>query len=596
MLDTLHSAFRVIFTILKERKNKIMKSRIHYLDHLRTFAIFLVVVLHAGLVYEVVLENIWIVSDPEKNNSIGLIRMYLDLFVMFTIFFVSGYLIPISVQKKSTRQFLVSKVKRILVPWFIAVFTLIPAYKIIFLYSRGLPQEAWYSYFHLFQRSGTDWGYFSNNPTQNWLWFLPMLFTFQVLYLVLTKMKIFPLNISVKTGVILTVVIGVAYSMLLSNAGLTGWFHSGFFEFQKERLLPYFMVFLVGALCQQHHVFERDEKNKKRYIAANIGLTLGLGVFTAVALNLFFNLIEPGRNHFFISSMVDRTVYYFTALLSMFCFLYVMLYAFKHYFNKTNPLMNILNRNSYSVYIIHVLVLGVIAWPMMYVLIPPVAKFLILTMLTFVVSNFLVFAYDHLLQERLYLRIAIMFAFVVTFFAFTNSGNTSVAQSSEVKETTLQKDVVPPSVGLHEAALTGNMVAIRQHLQAGTDLNEKEASGGSSPLITAAVFGKTEVAIALINAGADVNFTNNEGSTALHSAAFFCHTEIVQALLKHAADPQIRNNAGSTALESVTAPFDQVIGIYDYFGQTLGPLGLHLDYERIQQERPKIEKLIRIAE
>jgi peptidoglycan/LPS O-acetylase OafA/YrhL len=153
-----------------------MKNRIYFLDHLRTFAIFLVVVVHAGLVYEWTLDSMWIVSDPVKNNNIGLIRMYLDLIVMFTIFFVSGYFIPLSVKKKNTLDFLKSKFKRILWPWLLAVFTLIPAYKFIYLYSRGLPQEEWYSYFHLFQRADSDLWLFSNDPNQNWLWFLPILF------------------------------------------------------------------------------------------------------------------------------------------------------------------------------------------------------------------------------------------------------------------------------------------------------------------------------------------------------------------------------------------------------------------------------------
>jgi peptidoglycan/LPS O-acetylase OafA/YrhL len=80
-----------------------MKNRIYFLDHLRTFAIFLVVVVHAGLVYEWTLDSMWIVSDPVKNNNIGLIRMYLDLIVMFTIFFVSGYFIPYFGKKEKCR-------------------------------------------------------------------------------------------------------------------------------------------------------------------------------------------------------------------------------------------------------------------------------------------------------------------------------------------------------------------------------------------------------------------------------------------------------------------------------------------------------------
>ena len=164
-----------------------MKTRIYFLDNLRTFLIFLVVVLHAGLVYESVLENTWIVCDPMKNNSIGLIRMYLDLFVMFIIFFISGYFVPYSVKNKSSLDFLKTKFIRIFVPWIIAVFTLIPAYKAIFLFSRGLPQEEWFTYFHLFKRAGTDLSFFANNPSQNWLWFLPVLFIFQVIYLILYK-------------------------------------------------------------------------------------------------------------------------------------------------------------------------------------------------------------------------------------------------------------------------------------------------------------------------------------------------------------------------------------------------------------------------
>ena len=54
-----------------------MKTRIYFLDNLRTFLIFLVVLLHSGLVYELVLENTWIVVDPDQASSIGLIRMYL---------------------------------------------------------------------------------------------------------------------------------------------------------------------------------------------------------------------------------------------------------------------------------------------------------------------------------------------------------------------------------------------------------------------------------------------------------------------------------------------------------------------------------------
>ncbi|TNE58478.1 MAG: hypothetical protein EP344_09960 [Bacteroidetes bacterium] len=374
-----------------------MKTRIYFLDHLRTLAIFLVVVVHAGIVYEPILQNSWIVSDPVKNGSIGLIRMYLDLFVMYTIFFVAGYFIPLSVKSKNTVDFLKSKFRRILLPWLIGVFTLIPAYKAIFLYSRGLPQEAWYTYFHLFQRTGADPAFLANNPNQNWLWFLPVLFVFQLVYLALYKLRIFPMHLSIRTGVVLTFILAVVYSMIISEAGLTGWYHSGFLEFQRERFLPYFLVFLLGALCQEQDAFTA-EKNKRMYIIANVVLTIALGIFTAIALNLFFNLITPGRDYFFISDFVDRTVYYCTALLSMLSLLYVLLHSFRFSLNKTNRVLDFLSRNSYSVYIIHVIVLGALALVLVPVPLPAMVKYLLLTVLTFGASNLLVYAYDALLQ------------------------------------------------------------------------------------------------------------------------------------------------------------------------------------------------------
>ena len=45
-----------------------MKMRIYFLDNLRTFMILLVILLHAGIVYETVLEANWLVIDPIKSN------------------------------------------------------------------------------------------------------------------------------------------------------------------------------------------------------------------------------------------------------------------------------------------------------------------------------------------------------------------------------------------------------------------------------------------------------------------------------------------------------------------------------------------------
>ncbi|HWK05013.1 MAG TPA: ankyrin repeat domain-containing protein [Puia sp.] len=138
----------------------------------------------------------------------------------------------------------------------------------------------------------------------------------------------------------------------------------------------------------------------------------------------------------------------------------------------------------------------------------------------------------------------------------------------------------------------GNTDAFKQCIANRASLNEKEPMGGSSPLISASLFGRTEMAKALINAGADINFQNNDGSTALHTAAFFCRTDIVYLLLAAGANKTIRNKYGQTAYELVTAPFASVKPVYDALGKILAPIGLTLDYPYIEKTRPLVASIL----
>lgn len=157
----------------------------------------------------------------------------------------------------------------------------------------------------------------------------------------------------------------------------------------------------------------------------------------------------------------------------------------------------------------------------------------------------------------------------------------------------VETGVEAPDIDIHTAVLTGNQEALKQHIAAGSDLNAKDPFGGSSPLISAAVFGKPEEAKILIDAGADINFQNNDGSTALHTAAFFCRPEIVQMLLDAGADKNIKNKYGATPYESVIAPFNDIKPAYDMMVTALSPMGLTLDYAYVEKTRPEIAGMLK---
>jgi len=60
---------------------------------------------------------------------------------------ISGFFAYSSVKNKNGWESLRSKFRRLMIPWIVAVLTLIPLYKVIFLYSRNIHQENWTTYF-----------------------------------------------------------------------------------------------------------------------------------------------------------------------------------------------------------------------------------------------------------------------------------------------------------------------------------------------------------------------------------------------------------------------------------------------------------------
>jgi len=101
----------------------------------------------------------------------------------------------------------------------------------------------------------------------------------------------------------------------------------------------------------------------------------------------------------------------------------------------------------------------------------------------------------------------------------------AIACSESDKGTQASSTVDQPKIDIQTAILSDNLDVVKQHIEAGTDLNKKEQMSGSTPLILAATFGKTAIAKALIDAKADLSIKNNEGATALHVAAFFARSK-----------------------------------------------------------------------
>lgn len=112
-----------------------------------------------------------------------------------------------------------------------------------------------------------------------------------------------------------------------------------------------------------------------------------------------------------------------------------------------------------------------------------------------------------------------------------------------------------------EAAAKGNLTAVKHWLEQDIKADDKQhfhnpfEFGGESgsPLWCAAFCGQADVATALMDAGADPEWTDSNGWTALHAAAMLGHTKTVRQLIKCGANIDSRDVNGTTPLMYVAA-------------------------------------------
>lgn len=106
------------------------------------------------------------------------------------------------------------------------------------------------------------------------------------------------------------------------------------------------------------------------------------------------------------------------------------------------------------------------------------------------------------------------------------------------------------SLTVHEAAAVGDIDVVAGLVDADPTLLGRVAADGFTPLHLAAYFGRVEVAIWLVDAGADVDAVSDNPNRLrpLHAAVAARNAAIVTLLLDGGAEPDARQAGGFTAL------------------------------------------------
>ena len=170
------------------------------------------------------------------------------------------------------------------------------------------------------------------------------------------------------------------------------------------------------------------------------------------------------------------------------------------------------------------------------------------------------------------------------------------AEDVETTENTVNANIEQPTVDLLVSVQDNDLNTVNQHIAYGSDLNIQDGTFSNTPLNFAGIYGLTEIANALVEAGADLNLVNADNFTPLCNAAAWGHTEVVTILLDAGADLsakcfETQIGVSVTLSIAVGAPYsDYIKTLYVDHGEKYN---IPYDEAKILDGREKVIELLR---
>jgi glucan biosynthesis protein C len=342
----------------------IASARVTFMDNLRYLMVVLVIVYHAVAAYAIVAPH-WTVHDTTMFTA-DIIRELFDVFMMPILFFAAGYFALPSLEKKGVWEFLKDKVRRILIPWALAVLIVAP----LALYDQPIkPIQPFWKYWLWYLGQFEIRLRYTQAPvgatTQMIYWFLSLLFAFflvsALVYALVCKWRgtgIQPAAQKVESGNSILVALGsfgllmsVAYFVLLLFVPDSSWFTLYMFlEFQVTRLVSYAGAFAFGIYAQSRGWFTD-------------GKPLGsLTLWGAVSAILAVTYLAFGQPVFAdTAGTANLSTGYLLAFALLRSFLLLSLLVVfvsfgLRYWNHANKLDQQLAGTSYDIYLVHIFI------------------------------------------------------------------------------------------------------------------------------------------------------------------------------------------------------------------------------------------------
>lgn len=319
--------------------------RRYEIDWIRNISILLLFIYHTSAIF-CQFGDFYIVSE-QTNIFANIFILLLFVWYMPMLFFLAGASTYFALEKRSLKDYLQERIKRLLIPILFGIIVLIPPQTYLARLWRGESNLNYFEHLRFFFTNIGDFTGFDGGFTPAHLWFIAYLFIVSVIGGIIIS-KIFKSSIGTN---LLPLIKKVLLSKLSIPILLLMGFASDIFpSIMGKSIVGCLTIFILGYIIYQDHIFiEKIKENRYKFLFAFI--------FTGF-IGIIYALVLREEKLSILSWVVDgllKNIVLISAISSIIGFSSI-------YLNKNSRVLKYLNKSAFPIYIIHQTILLLIAF------------------------------------------------------------------------------------------------------------------------------------------------------------------------------------------------------------------------------------------
>lgn len=352
--------------------------RRYEIDWVRNISILMLFIYHTSAIF-CIFGDFYIISS-QKNIIANLFIVLMCVWYMPVLFFLAGASTYFSAQKRTFREYMLERIKKLFIPLVFGILVLVPPQTYMARIWRGESNLKYIDHLKYFFTNLTDFTGYDGAFTPAHLWFILYLFVVSMIggFIVFKLLK----NPDSKINVdILKSIIFNKYSVFILL--LIGFISDFFPSIMGKSLLGCLIIFLIGYLTYSDDcLVDKIISNRFKFlrllvIVAILGIIYVFKVRELLPSYCLWSIDSILKNIVLISAV--STIVGFSSI----------------YLNKNNSLLKYLNASSFAVYIIHQPILLGVA----FIIIPIVESTFLAMILIILLSLIITFAVFELIKN-----------------------------------------------------------------------------------------------------------------------------------------------------------------------------------------------------